>query len=567
MRSLGVSSHTTIERGRVRGEARRGIARRRLLFAIAGSVVVIGAVLTAVLGGRGAVGYAAGVGSVAGGAKAVQAGAPMGDWAVASLQSFDITTLGTGQLEAKKQTEFRNTLEYEASILEIMKEGQSVQPGDVLVRLNTELVQKQLDQENLALESARAEVISAEQAYEIQVNENESGIRKATLAVELAELDLKKWAEGEVKSRRQTLTQQEDEQTREVERLREKVSQDERLLGKGFMSKDEAQRNQIELRRAETALAKAKLDREVFEQFEMPKDERTRTSTLEEARSELERTRRKNESHLASRLADRENKRKQLTLREAAITKLKTDIASAVMKSETAGLVVYATSLRPSWYSSQQGPLQVGRKISPNELILAIPDTTELLASVRVGESIAAKVVAGQPATLRADALVGLTIRGTVQSVGVLAEQGGWDESNVREYAVKILLDKDYDSRLKPSMRVEAEIRLDRAENLLSVPMQAVFAEGPVRYVITRRDGAMRRVPVKIEKRSDRLAAISAGLREGERVLVRQPTAGEVAASAWGAEELREVGLMIGADGAVVPLAAGDAEGKLKAAR
>lgn len=532
------------------------------MIAVVAGTVVAGVAVTLILGSAwsssefGAAGGRAGGGRNGGAPGGQMAGGIVidGEWAIASAQSFDVTTLGTGQIEAKKQVEFRNNLEFEASVLEIMKEGQAVKPGDVLVRLNTEQVQKQLDQENLTLEAARAEVISAEQEFEIQVNENESGARKARLAVELAELDLRKWGEGEVKSRRQALTQQEDEQTREVERLREKVTQDERLLAKGFMSKDEAQRNQIELRRAETSLAKAKLDREVFENFELPKEQRSKSSAVEEAKSELERTVRKNESHLASRLADRENKRTQLKLRQSAITKLKADIASAVMTTDTAGLVVHATSLRPSWYSSQQGPMQVGRKISPNELILAIPDTSELLASVRIGESIAAKVLPGQVVSLRADALSGATFRGTVQSVGVLAEQGGWNESNVREYAVKILLDKDSDARLKPSMRVEAEIRLDRAEGALSVPMQAVFAEGPVRYVITRREGAMRRVPVKIEKRSDRLAAVGAGLRAGDRVLVRQPAAGEVASAGWSGEELREVGLMMGADGMVVPV-------------
>ena len=64
----------------------------------------------------------------------------------------------------------------------------------------------------------------------------------------------------------------------------------------------------------------------------------------------------------------------------------------------------------------------------------------------------------------------------------------------------------------------------------------------------------MRRVPVKIEKRSDRLAAVGAGLRAGDRVLVRQPAAGEVASAGWVGEELREVGLMMGADGMVVPV-------------
>lgn len=533
-------------------------ARRRRGFSTRALVITGGTLLTlAALGSALALQASPGEPATKAGSKA-PAGASGGgsaiiaDQAEVSIQSFDVTTVGTGLLEAKDQKEFRNPLESETTIMELVKEGTQVKVGDLLARVNTEEIQKRLDQELLLLESSKAEFISAEQGYEIQINENESAVRKATLAVELAELDLKKFLEGEVRSKRQTLSQGIDEWRSEVKRLKEKVDQNSRLLEKGFLSKDEHQRNQLELHKAETALSKAELDSHVFESFELPREQRSKESALQEAKAELDRTKRKNESQIASKLADRENKRKQVSLREDAVNKLKKDIDSATIRATSDGLVVYGTSLLPPWHFSGNGPMAAGRKMYPNELILALPDTSSMRASVRVSESIAAKVQAGQSVALKVDALPGVAVSGTVESIGVLAERSNWEDPNLREYTVKIVLQPPYDSRLKPSMRCEAQIRLDRAENALCVPIQAIFAEGPVRYVLKSEGGKVRRVAVKLGQRSERLAAVASGLSAGDRVLVRAPLPGEVTSSPWSETELAAVGLMYAPDGSII---------------
>ncbi|CAN5792530.1 HlyD family efflux transporter periplasmic adaptor subunit [soil metagenome] len=508
--------------------SRRALGRAALIFAVAG-LGVSGASLAAwSLAGR------AGASSVITNDR---------EWGVVARQSFDITTIGTGQLEAKAQKEFRNTFDSECSILEIIKEGVQVKEGDVLVRLNAEQPQKQLDQEMLQLEIARAEMIRAEQEHEIQINENESGIRKGHLAVDLAELDLRKWMEGEVRSQRQALAQAVAESTSEVARLQAKVNDDIKLLEKGYVARDETQRNEIELRKAQTALEKARLDSEVFEHFELPKEQRNKASALEEAQAEMQRTQSKNVSQLASKRADRDNRRQQLALRAASVQKLRSTIGNAVMAAPGPGLVVYGTSLLPPWRVSGSGPMAVGRKLYPNELILALPDTSAMLASVRVSESLAGKVAAGQHATIKLDALPGAVLTGKVESVGILAERAGWDDPNVREYSVKVRLDTPIDPRVKPSMGCEAELTLDHAQDVAAVPLQSVFSEGPVRFVIVERAGRLVRSPVKVDKRSDRLAAIALGVTEGERVLLRVPTAGEIAVQPWTDAELASVGL------------------------
>ena len=175
------------------------------------------------------------------------------------------------------------------------------------------------------------------------------------------------------------------------------------------------------------------------------------------------------------------------------LAKIDRQLAAATSVAPTDGLVVYATSFGRGRGKIMRGgdrPIQIGRTVRPNETIMALPATGQMVASVRVHESVAGRLRPGQKATVRIDALQNRTLPGRVESIGVLAESDGWRDPNLREYTVKVALDVDNSGQeLKPSMRCEAEIVLGSVEDTLAVPMQAVFREGPVAFVYTPRGG------------------------------------------------------------------------------
>lgn len=474
------------------------------------------------------------------------------DTAVAEVLSFDVAVVARGQLEAKNQIELRNPLEFQTTIMEICKEGITAKAGDVLVRLNADNVQTQVDETKLFIETAKAELTTAINAYEIQVNENDSALRKAKLAVDLADLDLRQWKDGEVRSKRQQFGIALEEAQREFSRLTDKVVQARPLLDRGFLSKDEFQRDELAAKKAESALAKARLDVETYENFQLPKEERTKQSALEEAKSDLERVVRKNDSQLASKGADKANKQQQLTLRTAKLEKLQKQVDSATIKAPSDGLVVFSTSLERGWWNDSQGPLQVGRQVHPNELLIALPDTSAMVAAVKVPESVAGRIKKGLRVVVKIDALGGQAINGTVDTVGLIAEGGGWTE--VREFTVKVALEKS-EVAIRPSMRCESEVFIDRAENTLAVPIQAVASDGPVQYVLVSEGAAWRKRPVKLDKRSERYAGIAVGLKAGEHVLLRTAQPGELSSKPWDKAALAAAGWQLKDDGKIVALA------------
>jgi len=467
---------------------------------------------------------------------------PTTDTAEIARVSFDITTLATGELEAKKQVEIRSRVEQQAVIQEILPEGTRVKEGDVLVRLNADRILTSIDEQLLQIETSKSELVAAENGYNIQVNENANNLRNAELKVTLAQLSLQQWLEGEVKTKREANRLALSQSKLELDRLAEKVIRSQKLQDQGFLSKDELERDELEYIKNQSAWIKAQLDDKVYEDFQFPKDQKQKQGDLEQANSELVKVKMNAEIDLASKAAQRNNKRTQLTIRENSLAKQRQQLDASTIKAPSAGLVVYATSMRRNGWGGNEGPLQIGRQVYPNELLVVLPDTSEMVASVQVHESLAGDVKAGMSATVKVDAANGKVFQGVVDSIGVLAESGGWRDPDRREYTVKIKIDSDDIALLKPSMRCEARLTMGRIDNAIAIPVQGVFTDGPVRFVYAQKSGRYERVPIKLGKRSDTFAEILAGADAGRTILLRDPTPSEVLAGSWDKPKLEIAG-------------------------
>jgi hypothetical protein len=198
------------------------------------------------------------------------------------------------------------------------------------------------------------------------------------------------------------------------------------------------------------------------------------------------------------------------------------------------------------------GGLAVGTEVGNNDLLIVLPDTAEMTASVKVHESIAGRVRPGQSVSVKVEA-IDRVIPGRVTSIGVLAETGGWRDPNRREYTVKIDLDSNIarGMELKPTLRCEARIELGRVENAIAIPVQAVFNDGPVRFVLrVSSSGRFQRVPVMLGRTSDTDAEVLLGISAGDRVLLRDPMPGEVEnPTGWEIEMLKAAGYTLDENG------------------
>lgn len=443
---------------------------------------------------------------------------------------FDIVIPVSGELAAMKQIEIRNRLDSRAIITEIVDEGTFVKEGDVLMRLNDEEIRNQLRDQQDRVNTAEAALISAQASLEIKIKTREAELAKADLAIQLADLALRSWNEGEVVSRRKELELAVETAEKEYERLAARFAESKTLLEKRFISLDEYKQDEIALMRADASLVQARLDMEVYEKYQYVQDKKQKESDLEQAKSERERVQQQYDAEVRTAQSDVDSKQYQLDSAKEKLEELREQLRNCVVVAPSPGLVVYYSSLESGNRRNDGQPPQVGTELHPNEPVMILPDTTQMIATVKVSEALSGLIEPGQRATVTSDAMPHQSIMGEVLSIGVLAESGGWRDPNRRDYTVRVLLRNGADLGLKPAMRCRANIYVDRVEDSLHVPIQAVFRNGPLAYVYVPQDGGYAQRKVAIGRASELYIEIKDGVNEGDLVLLHEPANKEIVA-------------------------------------
>jgi len=455
---------------------------------------------------------------------------PGGDRAAARQGSFDVVLPVSGELAALRKIEVRNKLEGRAIITEIAPEGKRVAAGDLLIKLaEEELITKLKDAED-KLKTAQGEVIAAEQNLSIKEQEKQSELEKADVAVRMADLGFQGWLNGDVVKKRQELATALETNRIDAERLAKRFDEAKSLVEKGFISRDDYEKDRVALIQANAKVKQADIDIKVYDEFQYPQDEAKKKSDLDQARAERGRTEQKKDAELVKARTELDSARfKQQTAQER-LDQTKQQIAYCTVNAPSDGLVVYASSLESGGWGrgSETPPPQAGTELKPNELVMILPDTSAMVANLKVSEALSGRIKPGQRVTVFSDASPGVPISGDVLGVSVLAESGGWRDPNRRDYTVRVALEQREDLALKPSMRCKAQILLDEVREALSVPVQAVFRKGRASFVYVPDGGGFAQKLVRVGRTSEVDAEIVDGLAAGDVVLLREPRADEI---------------------------------------
>lgn len=443
---------------------------------------------------------------------------------------FDMIIPVSGELAALRQVEVRNLLEGRSVITEIVAEGLRVQKGDVLVKFASEESTDKIKDMQDKLKTAQAEAVANEQALAIKQNERLSEIEKAELQVKLGKLALEGWKNGELVSKRQQLATALEAATIDAARQRKRFGDSEALVAKGFISRDEYEKDRISLIQADARVKQTALDIDVYEKFQMPQDEAKKISDLEQALAEQNRTEQKKNSEIVKAQSDLESSQFRSKTALERLTQGQRQLENTTIISPTDGLVVYASSLESGGWGrgGDAPPPGIGTELKPNELVMIIPDVSQMVAYLKVSEALSGRIKPDQEVTIFSDANPTVPIRGTVMNVSVLAESGGWRDPNRRDYKVRVLLDDVESLALKPSMRCKASILLGRATDVLSIPVQAVFRQGVASFVYVPDSDGFSQRQVTLGRSSEMDIEVMTGLDEGEQVLLREPAAEEV---------------------------------------
>jgi HlyD family secretion protein len=155
--------------------------------------------------------------------------------------------------------------------------------------------------------------------------------------------------------------------------------------------------------------------------------------------------------------------------------------------------------------------------------ILELPDLSSIHLEARLDESDRGRLKVGQTASVKIEAVPGKDLAARVDLISVLARvdfSSGWPP--VRNFDLGLVLD-DRDPRIRPGMTATARIAADRLPNVTLVPSETIFQKDgrPVVYVV--RGSKFDEVSIEVTRRGREQAAVSAGVKPGDRLAVRRP--------------------------------------------
>jgi HlyD family secretion protein len=425
-----------------------------------------------------------------------------------------------GNIRAARSVQIYSSVEGSSTIVTLVPEGTYVREGDILVELDSSEMTQLHNQQQIAVETANAELLQATEELEIQKSLSESEVRDADLALKLAEIDLKKYEEGDYKL---ALTKANADRTiaeEELTRAKNKYEWTQKLAEKGYVTGTELIADRLAVRKADLQLEQARGELDVLEKYTHRKDYEKYSSDLRQAEHALERAKRKARSEIAQAEAFKRGKDSTLRLSEKRLQKITDQLAKTKIKAPRDGMVVYSTE---SWRRDRV--IEQGAEVRENQLLMNLPDVSTMAVEAQVHESRVDQVREGLTAFVSIDALPNLNLKGRVTKVGLLPDSvNRWMNPDLKVYQTEVTIDDSSDVKLlKPGMSAKVQIIVTVLRNVLYVPVQSVTSVDRDQVCYVYLDGRFQPRAVKTGRYNESFVEISSGLEEGELIQLNAP--------------------------------------------
>ncbi len=157
--------------------------------------------------------------------------------------------------------------------------------------------------------------------------------------------------------------------------------------------------------------------------------------------------------------------------------------------------------------------LKLGSTINTGDPVFRVTGFDPLVAYLHVPEREFRRIAAGQPVHIDIDALPGPPLVATVTRIGPVVDP------NTGTFKITIELHGS-GQRIKPGMFGRMSIVLDKHEDVLQVPRSAIIEAAGTTSVFVVEDEVAVRKQVETDFSSEGMIEISAGLSDGERVII-----------------------------------------------
>lgn len=435
---------------------------------------------------------------------------------------LDVRLRKDGELQAINNIEIFSEVEGQTTIQQIVREGDSVREGTVLVVLDSSSIRQKIEDTTIELQKAEADVTNAREMRDIQESKNAADLEAAQVSLTLAQLDLKDYEEAAYPQ--QLANAQTDLEMSQIDlkNRREDLGQRRNLFAKGYVTAADVKKAELEVTKAENAVDKAQTALKRLTEYTHASDLAAKRNALSQAEQKLVRVKRENASQMSQKSADVAAREQNFSIIRRRLERLQQQADACTIKAPTSGMVVYATSND----RNAQNLIQEGATVRERQTLLRLPDTSSMKAVLRVPEAQVWRLRPGMRALVRISGMAE-PVGANLDKISVLADSGQrWFNPDTKEYPVDLVLDRT-PPNLKPGMTVQAEVLIDRVEKTLAVPLTTIYSVGNKSFVFKREGGRTVPAEITVGQINDTHASIRKGLTDGEEVLILERGQGQ----------------------------------------
>lgn len=400
-------------------------------------------------------------------------------FAAAERGTFVHEVIGKGSAESASNVDVASQVEGQATVIYLIPEGTDVKKGDLLVELDSSDIDEKLDSQVVTTNTSRATLNSS----------------RATLRS--AEISLEEYVEGTFEQNWMEYenTIFEAEQTRKQQADSAKFT--ERLLNLNYSTELQLEIDKVAEEKAKNSLEVANLKKKTLLKYTSEKQITSLMSDIETARAKVDSDKNSYNINL-----NRENRYRAIS-------------ANCKIKAPQDGQVVYAN--QDSRRMSESEMIKEGSTVRQRQVIIRLPDKTQMQVKTMINESNISSVKVGMPAKITFDSIPNRVIEGEVVKVNLYPEIV-W-MSSAKDYVTLVKIKDEDIEELRSGLTAQVRIIADEQHDVLMVPVHCVTEYGNKTYCVTYKDGVWGCKEVLLGASNEKQVIILDGLEDGELVV------------------------------------------------
>lgn len=432
-----------------------------------------------------------------------------------SRRNLQDTIIERGTLESQSTVQGICDLPgWQNKIISIVPEGSAVEAGALVVEFDSSEIDKLIAANKSKLVAAEGKLESAKQELAVQRNKGESDIAAAELELQLADLDLIKYRDGDYIAEKADMERSISEGDAELKKVSDELVNMRALVRKGFRSPEQLRELELRVKTAQFRVDRDQQKYNVLLKFDHQRKITEFSAKAGEAKRKRDRAKATAEAEIRKAQANLLSAESDLELVQTELRELERYKANCRLTAPKAGTIAYANN---EWMGPEER-IREGATVRQQQTVFYLPDMSRMQVKVNVHESVVNKVKKGLETNLQIEAFSGSSLKGTIQQVSELASSS---RSDSKSYEVTVMIESfPTELKLKPGMTARVEIVAGNYDNLLAVPVGALTEKDGRAFTFVSADNAILPREVKLGRTTHSFVEIVEGLKEGELVLL-----------------------------------------------